>query len=291
MLGGAGNDTYIVDVAGDVVTEAAGAGIDEVRTAVNGYTLGANGNVENLTLTGSGNIAGNGNELNNVITGNIGNNVLDGRTGADIMQGGAGDDTYVVDNAGDVVFETAGQGIDLVRTTLNALALGSEVENLTFTPLTGNFTGTGNAGNNTIIGGAGNDSLDGGAGNDTLNGGAGIDTLNGGDGIDTILAGTGNDIIIGGLGDDTMNGGAGADNFVFDTGFGHDTITGFGDAGTDQDTLDFSTSIFANFVAMQNANAITQVNADAHIDFGAHGIVLTSFLAANLGADDFRFHS
>src|SRR5262249_39510066 len=190
MIGGIGNDTYVVDNAGDVVTENAGEGIDEVQTALAGYTLGAN--VENLTLTGVANIAGNGNALDNVITGNAGNNVLSGNggndilignggndtlnggTGADKMIGGAGNDTYVVDDAGDVVIENAGEGTDLVQTVLNALTLSPNVENLTFTGV-GNFAGTGNALANTITGGAGNDTLDGGVGADTLIGGAGDD--------------------------------------------------------------------------------------------------------------------
>src|SRR5262249_44270505 len=129
LVGGGGNDIYVVDVAADVVTESAGGGTDQVQTAVNGYTLGAN--VDNLTLTGVGNINGNGNELANVIIGNAGNNVLngaggndtlqgnagndtlDGGTGADVMSGGLGNDTYVVDHVLDVVIESSGGGVDL----------------------------------------------------------------------------------------------------------------------------------------------------------------------------------
>ena len=59
MAGGAGNDTYVVDSAGDVVTESASAGHRHGAERRSRYTLGAN--VENLTLTGSGSINGTGN--------------------------------------------------------------------------------------------------------------------------------------------------------------------------------------------------------------------------------------
>ena len=73
--GGLGNDTYVVDNTGDVVTENASEGTDTVQASVT-YTLAAN--VENLTLTGTGNINGTGNTLDNVIIGNSGNNILAG---------------------------------------------------------------------------------------------------------------------------------------------------------------------------------------------------------------------
>ncbi|WP_285719158.1 M10 family metallopeptidase, partial [Pelosinus sp. IPA-1] len=128
MAGGLGNDTYVVDNVGDVVVENPGEGIDTVYSNLATSILGAN--VENLILYGTGNINGNGNELNNVITGNSGNNILDGGSGADTMIGGMGNDTYVVDNVSDVVVENAGEGIDTVLSSI-AYTLGANVENLT----------------------------------------------------------------------------------------------------------------------------------------------------------------
>ncbi|MHC8328847.1 calcium-binding protein [Pseudomonas sp. LB1P83] len=174
MIGGAGNDSYSVDNVGDVVVETStlSSEIDTVYSLID-YTLGSN--VENLMLVGSTNLNGTGNALNNVINGYIGDNLLDGGLGADLMNGGDGNDTYIVDNIGDVVVETntlAG-GIDTVRSSVT-YTLGNNLENLTLTGAA-NIDGIGNAQNNVITGNDGNNQLVGGAGLDTLIGGKGND--------------------------------------------------------------------------------------------------------------------
>ncbi|MDX9670946.1 MULTISPECIES: matrixin family metalloprotease [unclassified Pseudomonas] len=174
MKGGAGNDTYYVDNAGDVIVETS-ASLDEIDTVMStlSYFLGTN--LENLTLLGTANINGTGNERNNVITGNSGDNILDGGTGIDRMIGGTGNDTYIVDNSGDVIVETStlANEIDTVRSSVNWV-LGANLENLTLTG-TGNLAGYGNALDNVIIGNDGNNELSGQGGLDTLIGGKGND--------------------------------------------------------------------------------------------------------------------
>ena len=171
LEGGEGDDTYVVDNVGDVVVEIAGEGIDTIESRLT-WTLGAE--IENLTLTGTGNINATGNTLANVLTGTSGANRLDGGIGADTMFGGAGNDTYVIDSSGDVVVEAAAQGIDTVLAGVS-FVLAAEFEKLTLTGLAA-IDATGNDAGNTIIGNAGDNRLDGGRGADTMTGGLGDDT-------------------------------------------------------------------------------------------------------------------
>jgi len=130
--------------------------------------------IENLTLTGTGNLNGTGNSADNLLIGNAGNNTLDGLGGNDTMRGGAGNDTYAVDSSNDVVVEDSGQGTDLVRSSAN-FTLGTDIENLTLTGSNA-INGTGNASVNTLTGNGAANRLDGGGGLDILVGGAGDDT-------------------------------------------------------------------------------------------------------------------
>lgn len=122
---------------------------------------------------------------NTLIAGNR-DDYLDGSGGVDTMAGGLGDDTYAVDDTSDFIFETAGAGIDAVKSWAVDYQLPDFVEHLR---LPGEYAsrGRGNALNNRLEGGGGANLLDGGAGDDVLYGGRSADTLVGGSGRDTFL--------------------------------------------------------------------------------------------------------
>ena len=103
LVGGDGSDTYFADLETDDIqennTNLATGGNDLVYFTGTFGTFVLSANVERLTLLGSGNTNGTGNELANTIVGNSGNNILlggdgddtiIGGLGADIMDGGAG---------------------------------------------------------------------------------------------------------------------------------------------------------------------------------------------------------
>jgi Ca2+-binding RTX toxin-like protein len=219
MIGGSGNDTYVVDRISDKVIEpdsSAAGGKDLVQSSVT-FSAESIAGIENITLTGAGNINATGNGLNNILTGNKGNNVLNGGAGADTLigddgndtlnggdgadnlVGGMGSDTYILSDTEDTVTETKNGGTqDTIQTSVS-FTLPNYVEVLKLLgTLDINGTGNtlsnlilGNTGNNSLVGGEGNDTLNGGAGNDTLDGGAGNNQLDGGDGNDTaIFSGT-----------------------------------------------------------------------------------------------------
>ncbi|OHD90882.1 hypothetical protein [Sulfuricurvum sp. RIFCSPLOWO2_12_FULL_43_24] len=246
MIGGKGDDVYVVDNTADIVTEYVGEGIDTIRSSV---TRTLEETVENLVLTGDNAIDGTGNAMANILIGNSANNVLDAKAGSDAMAGYGGDDTYIVDNVDDTVYESVDAGDDHVISSVT-YTLSDNVERLT---LVGSevIDGTGNDLNNTLIGNEAANVIDGKAGADTMIAGAGDDTYivdNAGDsvidalnqGIDAIYSSvsyvlpenvenltlTGDDNIsaMGNGLDNTLVGNIG--NNVIDGGAGVDTMSG-----------------------------------------------------------------
>jgi len=190
MNGGPGSDTFIVDHIGDRISEnRTWTGTDTVLASVD-FRMGT-AHIENLTLTGTGNIRGIGNGLNNIITGNASNNLLDGGKNNDTLIGGQGDDIYYIRAPGDIAVERAGEGLDAVW-AFRTSALFDNVENLLL-QTSGAINGTGNTLDNMIVGNNANNVLAGRDGNDTLRGQGGADTfvfdtdLNAATNVDSIL--------------------------------------------------------------------------------------------------------
>jgi Ca2+-binding RTX toxin-like protein len=122
--------------------------------------------------TGGGIIEGTSGPDN--LTGTPGNDTINGKAGADVMTGLAGNDTYYVDNAGDSVVESPGEGTDLLRSTIS-YTLPANVEKLVLTGAA-STNAIGNAQDNQLFGNAANNNLNGQAGADTMYGDAGDDT-------------------------------------------------------------------------------------------------------------------
>ena len=174
LIGGLGNDTYYVG-SNDITVELAGQGTDTAYS-YGDYLLAAGVSVENLYLNVTTGQALTGNELANNLRGNNGtdtlnglegNDSLNGGLGADLLRGGPGDDSYTVDHPGDSVAEVAGEGNDVVYSSvtwtlaahLERLTLtGSEVIGATGNDLANSLSGQSNPAANILAGGLGDDS-------------------------------------------------------------------------------------------------------------------------------------
>ena len=202
------------------------------------------------------------------ITTGAGADLIDGGAGADTMTGGAGDDQYFVDNAGDVVVETAGGGYDIVYAGLSyTLAAGVEVELLGTTNElgTGAINLTGNELSNYITTNAGANTLDGGSG--------GADLLWGREGDDSYFVDS----------DDTV---------VEYAGHGYDIVYARAShtlsAGYEIEvlgTVDNTASTAIDLTGNELSNYVTG-NAGANVIDGGAG---SDYLQGRGGADSFAF--
>ena len=299
MRGAAGSDTYVVDNAGDVVIENANEGIDTVQSSLS-YTLTEN--VENLVLTGTENIYGAGNVLDNVLTGNSGENILTGAagndtlvggSGADLLDGGTGNDAYVF-NLGDgvdTIVDVAAPGEGNLLTlgpgiTRDDLTLHQDGTTLTIDVGTDgdavrllNFDKDNQAGSHvveTIQFADGSqmrlvDLLEPGTeGNDIIITGPSDDIIRAKGGDDYVFTDGGNDFIDGGSGNDILDGGTGADTLIGGTGDDTYVVDSDGDVviededeGTDTVQSSISYALGANLESLMLIG-LAAVNANGN---------------------------
>ena len=101
LNGGSGDDIIVIDTLRDRIVEAAGGGIDEVRSATVSIDLNLShlAQVENARLTGTSALSLIGSSAANRLTGNDGVNTIRGNAGADILTGLAGADRFVLSDA------------------------------------------------------------------------------------------------------------------------------------------------------------------------------------------------
>jgi Ca2+-binding RTX toxin-like protein len=179
--GGGGNDTVYAYTEAD--PGGSFTGDDISGNLGNDSIFGSSGDD---TLAGdSGTDQLFGNDGADILQGGEDWDTLDGGAGADQMSGGLGDDTYYVDRKADQVIEAAGEGYDVVHTTVSFTAgVGIEEVNLEGT---GKISAVGNGLVNYLLGNDNANALYGLAGNDILIGGEGVDQMFGGRGDDNTM--------------------------------------------------------------------------------------------------------
>ena len=227
LVGGAGNDTYVIDVGdefawinnvidaslGETNTLAFGAGIDASHLSL--FEIGgdleityAPGDVVRLVGWSGPDSAlarqvgfsfGGGGSTAVVVSGpgTAGDDLIFGTTAVDTLDAGAGDDTVYAGNADDIIIGGSGAGDD----TYDG---GGDIDILTYESTTMGVTvdlGAGTAFGSEI-------------GTDDL---AAIENVAGGSGADTLTGDSGANKLLGLGGGDTLEGGGGADVLFGDT--------------------------------------------------------------------------
>lgn len=225
----------------------------------NNDTINANAGDDHLFGYG-GNDELNGGEGNDILDGGTGDDKLNGRKGDDtyIFNLGYGHDTINEENyngindkvifgkglkAEDLIVSKDGYDMivsfkdidDTLRITSQYYKQGFQVEKYEFadgTILTiddllnkpSHIHGEGTINDNQSSFGTRSNYLYGSEKNDTINANAGDDHLYGYGGNDELNGSDGDDILDGGTGDDKLNGGRGDDTYIFNLGYGNDTI-------------------------------------------------------------------
>jgi Ca2+-binding RTX toxin-like protein len=240
MIGGAGNDIYVVTRANDVITEQSNGGTDTARTNLRTYVLPDN--VENLVYTAALGITATLNALPNTFSGFDGTSVVNGGDGVDtaLFTGQLAQYTVTANPNGSITLTDNRAGSPDGTTTFTNFELFQFSNGLVLTQA--QLGGSGGT-TTTIVNGT--------TGSDVLTSTAIGAIINGLAGTDTLTAGAANQILDGGAGADILNdngqtgitlvGSAGNDTFIVSS--PNTVITEL--AGNGTDTIQTSLSSFS----------------------------------------------
>lgn len=266
----------VEDFIGDELDEATAFG-DLIAGGLNDDTIyGQGGNDQIWGGTGHDTVfGGDGNDTawggfgDDMLNGGAGTDTLYGGTGDDTLYGKAGDDTLRGEDGSDLIY--GGTGNDWLVAGNGDDTLYGAIGNDNLRGDAGDDALYGQDGDDDLRGGDGDDDLYGGSGDDVLRGGSDRDQLIGGDGADTLFGNNGRDILRGDAGDDTMTGGNGNDDFIFNSGFGHDTITDFNASGNDR-------LVFSDMGSGFSIDDLTFVNVGSDTMIKLNGNITDSIL-------------
>jgi Ca2+-binding RTX toxin-like protein len=260
LYGGTGIETFEVRDPSAVIQAQPNNGLDAVLSWAS-YTLPMN--VSKLALQGGADLSATGNSTGGVLVANDGNDTLQGHVGVVTMIGGIGNDTFVVDNALDVVQVGATHGNDTVLSSVS-FTVPTSVQALKLTAAGMTATGGTTAAVITEVGG--NATLQSTTANDTLVAGLGDDSLVAGSGTDLLIGGSGisNDTLVAGTGTSTLQGGSGPTTYYLPSSFGTAIIV---PGSSSSQTIQFAAGDTSNLqatAALLNGAPVLQITDSAN---------------------------
>ncbi len=199
LIGGAGDDTYLVSSIDQDLIEDSDGGTDKVITSVSGLdsfrgieitqaddqstAYASSFDVQPFTQGSSASFVLSGGFDSQTIIGGEGSDYLSSSTASTLM-GSGGDDVYVYTGS-EILIENQTNGMDTVL-TYSSISLADHIEYAIIKSDSG-LNITGNDSDNILIGNSSDNVLTGGAGNDILVSLGGEDDLLGGAGVDIFI--------------------------------------------------------------------------------------------------------
>jgi len=257
---------------------------------------------------------------NDTLSGNGGNDKLDGGTGNDNLNGGTGNDTYIFEKGygqdtiydydsttGNVDILKMGEGILPSDITLNRnrrnleLSINGTTDKVTLQSYFDSYSAVqyriekiqftdGTIWDDEYIRQSGKLNVLGTSDGDSLSGVNGyISVLKGFAGSDNLYGDSGNDILDGGTGNDTLKGGEGNDTYIFEKGYGQDTIYDYDNTTGNVDILKMGEGILPSDITLNRSGKNLELSINGTTDKVTLQYYFDSYSAAQCRIEKIQF--